>query len=183
MNEREWVQKILDGDETAREKMYRDFRDRLYATAVHFLGYQDPDAEDLAQQTFLIAFQKLSEFRFESSLYTWLNHICVNLCFERIRQRKKLCLTEDHVFEGLTLQHGRAQAGQSLEETITQARLEWLRHAIHGLKRRCREVVELRDVQGLDFAAIAKKLKVPLGTVLSRLARCRSALKRMAEKS
>lgn len=181
MDERQLVSQILSGEEKAKEAFYRLYRDRLYATAVHFLGYQDPEAEDVMQQAFLIAYSKIGEFRFESSLYTWINHICVFQCFERIRQRKKVCVSQDEEFEVLTgpMALRREEAGAL--DRLTEGRLVWMRAAIAGMKKRCREVVELRDIQGLDFAVAARKLKIPLGTFLSRLARCRESLKRMAK--
>src|ERR1700690_1053259 len=93
-NERDLVQSILAGDHAAQTAFYQENAKRLYPICVHFLGYQDPEAEDIVQDTFLIAFKKLEGFEFRSSLYTWLAHICVNLCYERLRKRKKVLATE-----------------------------------------------------------------------------------------
>lgn len=101
-DEKELVQKILAGDPKAQAFFYAENAPRLYPVCVHFLGYQDPDAEDIVQQTFLIALQKLRAFEFRSSLYTWLDHICVNLCYERLRKRKRELASLSEDLEKLT---------------------------------------------------------------------------------
>jgi DNA-directed RNA polymerase specialized sigma24 family protein len=95
MNEQRLVRKVLAGDQRAQQEFFLAYRDRLYRTCVHFLGYQDREAEDIVQEVFLIAHQKLAAFDFKHKLSTWLIQICVNLCFERLRQRKRVLLQEE----------------------------------------------------------------------------------------
>ncbi|MGH7738712.1 MAG: RNA polymerase sigma factor, partial [bacterium] len=103
MDERELVQKILQGDQAAKAEFFVAHRERLYRDCVYLLGYQDPDAEDLVQETFITAFEKLSQFEFRSSLSTWLIQICIFKCHNRYRQRAKL-VARDQVDLDLLLQ-------------------------------------------------------------------------------
>jgi RNA polymerase sigma-70 factor, ECF subfamily len=179
MDEKDWVKRIQNGEENARERLYTQFKQRLYVTAVHFLGYQDPEAEDAVQETYVRAFTGIAGFRFESGLYTWLNHICVNVCFDRVRIRKRNLLKQHEDLEGLSVkaaraQHSRAQETQDKEET-----LGILRQAIGQLGEPCQTLVRLRDLEGKSYAEVSKISKVPMGTVMSRLSRCRESLKQI----
>src|SRR6185295_7064955 len=102
-DERGLVAKILAGDLEAQTAFYEQNAKRLYPICVHFLGYQDPEAEDIVQEAFLIGFKKMGGFEFRSSLYTWLAHICVNLCYERLRGRKRVLASLESDLEKLTL--------------------------------------------------------------------------------
>jgi len=176
MDERQMVSLILKGDEAAQEAFVRLHQQRLYATAAHFLGFQDPEAEDVVQETFLAAFKQLSGFEFRSAVYTWLNHICVNLCFARLRQRRKAVAQPSDSLELLATSASRRIHEQGAEDAQRDERLLVLRQELASMKEDCRRIITLRDVQGESYAAIAKACKVPMGTVMSRLARCREAL-------
>ena len=180
-NEKELVQKILSGDPEAQTVFYEENAKRLYPICVHFLGYQDPEAEDIVQDVFIIAFKKLEGFEFRSSLYTWLAHICVNLCYERLRKRKKMLATETVDLERLTSPQSGAKDLQREDEQEKQGRLAILKRLIESMSEKCRGVLELRDQQGESYINIARILKMPPGTVMSQLARCRKALKTLFE--
>ena len=180
-NERELVQSILAGDHAAQTVFYQDNAKRLYPICVHFLGYQDPEAEDIVQDTFLVAFNKLEGFEFRSSLYTWLAHICVNLCYERLRKRKKVLATESQDLEKLTAPQSGSRETQKEDEEEKRGQLERLKKLIETMSEKCRGVLELRDLKGESYINIARVLKIPPGTVMSQLARCRQALRQLLE--
>jgi RNA polymerase sigma-70 factor (ECF subfamily) len=180
-DEKELVRRILAGDPEAQKAFYERNAGRLYPVCVHFLGYQDPDAEDIIQETFLIALKKLSRFEFRSSLYTWLDHICVNLCFERLRKRKRELASLAGDLEKLTRPQAQSLDNQQRAEDEKKGRLEILRRLTQSMSNRCREVLDLRDQRGESYIHIAKTLKMPMGTVMSQLARCRKALRQMME--
>jgi RNA polymerase sigma-70 factor (ECF subfamily) len=178
MDERAWVKSIQEGDEAARERLFTAFNKRLYATAVHFLGYQDPDAEDAVQETFVRAFNRIQDFRFESALYTWLNHICVNICFDQVRARKRRLVKGHEDLEFLSLELAKAEHGKKMETREKEETLVVLRQAVAGLPEPCASLVRLRDLEGTSYVDISKALKIPMGTVMSRLSRCREHLKK-----
>lgn len=177
MEEKELAAAILAGDELAKEKLYRQCYRKLYVTAAHFLGPTDPEIEDAVHDTFIKGFDALAEFRFQASLATWLNHICVNLCFDRLRKRKRLLLAQSQDLElaAQGLAQRRARILDQQEEARAQAQV--IQRHLQAMGEPCRSILDRRELQGQAYAVIAKALKLPIGTVMSRLSRCREALR------
>jgi RNA polymerase sigma factor (sigma-70 family) len=150
-------------------------RDKLYRAAIYFLGYRDPEAEDVVQETLAQGLDRLDTFEHRSSLYTWLNQICVHLCYRRVRARQRLALgAEADLRESLELP---MQGPDALAQLLGEERKARLQSAMAGLELDCRQVLDLRDLRSLPYMEVARSLKVPVGTVMSRLARCRQKLK------
>lgn len=181
MNEKELVQQILAGNEEAKTHFYRTHVDRLYPTCVHFLGYQDPEVEDVIQETFLIAFKKLDGFQFRSALATWMNRICVNLCYKRLIKRRNTLATLQEDLEQLTSSKAALSLEKQAEDEEKHLKRDLVNRLLGNLSDKCRQIVELRDKVGKSYADIGKALKIPMGTVMSQLARCREALKQLVE--
>ncbi|GEM_PF-1393618 len=180
-DERDLVKRILAGDVETQTAFYRKTAPRLFHICIHFLGPEDEDAEDILQQTFLIALGKLKEFEFRSTLYTWMSNICANLCYERLRRKKKVLASLQEDLERLSAPLA-VQPGEEEEaEEEKRARLALLDRITHSLSERCRKVLELRDKQGESYIDISRALKIPMGTVMSQLARCRKALRNLFE--
>lgn len=181
MDERELVEKILKGDEGAKARFFTAYKDQLYRVSCNFLGYRDPDAEDVVQETFLTAFQKLGEFEFRSALLTWLTRICIFKTYQRIEKRRRDLVKAHEDLEVLTRPAalGKQDAQEAGQEH--QGRLDLLKRCLDRLHEKCREIVKLRDLEGESYSAIGKKLKLPIGTVMSRLSRCKEALKALVK--
>ncbi len=173
--ERDWVERLKRRDPQAEHWYVESHRDKLYRAAVYFLGYRDPEAEDVVQETLAQGLDRLETFEHRSSLYTWLNQICVHLCYRRVRMRQRLALgAEADLRESLDL----PSAGHDpLAQVLSAERKERLHAALAGLEPSCREVLEQRDLRSQPYQAVARQLKIPVGTVMSRLARCRQKLK------
>jgi RNA polymerase sigma-70 factor, ECF subfamily len=170
-----WLERLRQGDPAAQAWLVEAHRERLYRAAVHFLGWQDPEAEDVVQEAFLAAFKALPGFEGRSSLYTWLNQICARLCFRRIRNRQRVLLG---LAEDLASTLKLPSSGQdALHSLLDEERRGLLQRALAGLEKRCRELIERRDLRGQAYVQAAHELKLPLGTFMSRLSRCRAALK------
>jgi len=172
---------LRSGEGEAQNRFYRDYRKRLYPVCVHFLGPQDAEAEDVLQQTFVVALEKIGQFEGRSSLYTWMAHICVNLCYERLRRRKRQLATLETDLDRLLAPRAEQEARQEASDDLRGKRLAALREKMKLLGEPCKAILGLRDVEGLSYAEVGKKLGIPLGTVMSRLARCRETLKRMIQ--
>ena len=181
MEERDLVQKILQGDEQAKTQFYIQYRERLYKDCVYLLGYRDPEAEDVVQEAFIIAFKKLPEFEFRSALSTWLTQICIYLCYNRYRKRAKTVAQEQSELEKLLSRasmEGEERKGQDEERA---AKLRLIEKGLEKIGPDCREIVLLRDKEEKTYIEIGKLMKIPLGTVMSRLSRCKKALKLIVE--
>lgn len=181
MDEKELVKRILGGDEAAKARFFEAYKDPLYRVSCNFLGYRDPDAEDVVQETFLTAFQKLGEFEFRSALLTWLTRICIFKTYQRIEKRRRDVVRAHEDLEILTRPEALKALGRMKEGEEKRERLELLSRCLHRLKEQCRQVLELRDLEGESYAAIGKKLRLPIGTVMSRLSRCKEALKALVK--
>ena len=175
------VRQILAGDEKAKSLFYKTYAPRIYPICVHFLGYKDPDAEDMAQETFLLALTHLKGFEGRSSLYTWLARICVNLCLQRLRKREKTLVSLQEDLEKFALPLSQSLEGARQEAETSRRREELLERVSKSLSEKCRNIIDLRDHRGESYIQIAKLLRIPIGTVMSQLARCREALKRLVE--
>lgn len=131
----------------------------------------------MAQEVFLAAFRQLSQFEFRSSLYHWLYRICMYLCYERIRQRRRLVASEDAELESMAQPLALTRLNREMEEKEKNKMLNLLESQKLLLGGPCRDLLELRDGREKSYAQMADILKVPIGTVMSRLARCKETLK------
>ncbi len=174
-DERELVARLKRRDPQAESWYVEMHRDKLYRAAVYFLDYRDPEAEDVVQETLAQGLDRLETFEHRSSLYTWLNQICVHLCYRRVRTRQRLALgAEADLRESLDLP---SQTQDALGQLLGAERKERLMRALEGMEDTCRKVLEKRDLQSQSYQDVARSLKIPVGTVMSRLARCRQKLK------
>jgi RNA polymerase sigma-70 factor (ECF subfamily) len=182
VDEKRIVDGVLRKDPLAEREFYDAHRPRLQRLATCILGYRDGDVEDAVQETFLTAFQHLHEFEFKSTLYTWLYRICVFRCYERLRARKRQVASLDTEMEVYARKAAMAAAEGSTEadHKAYQDLLSRERDAVGG---KCRELLRLRDVEGFPYARIAETIKVPIGTVMSRLSRCKEIFRERVAKA
>ena len=177
LEERELVQRILKRDAVAESQFYDLYRSQLQRIATFFLGYGDPDVEDVVQDTFISAFANLSKFEFRSTLFHWLRRICVFKSYDRIRRRSRMVVSLDEELDGAALHAAVEQDEEKAQENERQAILEIVKKERAALDPRCREILELRDVKEKTYGEMMRILKIPVGTVMSRLARCKETLK------
>ena len=167
------------GDLEAYDALVRRYQERIYATVYHMTSNHE-DANDLAQETFIKAFQALKSFKGGSSFYTWIYRIAVNKTINFLKQRKNrthmslddLDFNAEHDPDLLALvsdKTPRREAGLSeLQEKLNAAMLK--------LSEPHRMVVVLHDVQGLPHDEIAEIMECNIGTVRSRLFYARQQL-------
>ncbi|HEY5037555.1 MAG TPA: RNA polymerase sigma factor [bacterium] len=179
MEDRELIEKLLAKDEQAYQLFYQTYRDKLYKACVYLLGYQDPDAEDVTQEVFLAALQQLPQFEFRSSLYHWLYRICMYLCYERIRKRKRLVSSLEEEMESIAGPLSIKRQEREQEEMEEKKMVDLVETQKKMLGDPCRKLLDLRDDQEKSYVQISGVLKVPIGTVMSRLARCKETLKEL----
>ncbi len=182
MNELEiaLLERARRGDDTAFEALAE-----IHAPALHRLAYSlagnGPDAEDLVQEALMGAFQRLEAFEGRSSFKTWLSRILVNQT-SRLRRSKRvrevMKLTDfSEAAQGLLkgIEKGIELTGEVRDSEI---RMDVMA-ALSGMSPEFREVIVLREMEGLSYIEIADVLDVPRGTVESRLHRARAELKHL----
>jgi RNA polymerase sigma-70 factor (ECF subfamily) len=173
------VQRSRGGDLEAYDDLVRRYQERIYATIYHMTSNHE-DANDLAQESFIKAYQALKSFKGGSSFYTWLYRIAVNKTINFLKQRKNrmhmslndLDLNAEHDPDLMALisdKTPRREAGLAeLQEKLNEAMLK--------LSEPHRLVVVLHDVQGLSHDEIARIMDCNIGTVRSRLFYARQQL-------
>ncbi|MFA0732222.1 MAG: hypothetical protein LKKZDAJK_002883 [Candidatus Fervidibacter sp.] len=183
---REWVLAAQKGDQKAFEELFRLFQGTVYNTALQLLGNPE-DAEDVTQDAFLRAWEQLPKLTAPEAFRNWLLTITVNLCRSHFRKASPPTESLDAPLEGDDAEEEPtreiADEGVDAETIVLQretARL--VRRAVAELPLAFREVIVLHYFEGLELADIAKILRVPIGTVKSRLARAREQLRRKLER-
>ena len=155
------------GDAAAYDRLVAAYQDRVYQAAYRITGHRE-DAWDAAQEAFLRAFRGLRMFRGEASFSTWMTRIAVNAALDIVRRRPPHApVAADAVPAG----------SDPTDEVVRRDRQRRVQQAIAALPADQRAAVVLWDVQGLSYEEIARVLRVPVGTVRSRLSRGRESLR------
>jgi RNA polymerase sigma-70 factor, ECF subfamily len=153
------------------------YQDRLYPTMLRLTGSAD-DALDLLQDTFLRAFEKLDRFQGESSFYTWVYRIAVNLALSGRRRRRVTARLGIGGGRGEPLDPRDDSSSSDPTLPLEQAeRDDLIQSALNSLADDHRAVVVMKEFDGLRYEEIAAILNVPVGTVRSRLHRARLDLR------
>jgi len=152
------------------------YQDRLYPTIFRLTGCAD-EARDLLQDAFLRAFEKLDRFQGESSFYTWIYRIAVNLALSgRRRRRPVLRLNRDSGSAPIEPAYDAAESDPSAPLQRAE-RDRMIQDALNALATDHRAVVVMKEFDGLQYEEIAVMLQIPIGTVRSRLHRARCELR------
>jgi RNA polymerase sigma-70 factor (ECF subfamily) len=176
------VERCLSGDDAAWEDMVRAHSRRVYAVCYRFTG-KDSEAQDLTQEVFLRVFRSLKSFRSgEGSFVVWLTRLTRNLLIDHYR-RSKADRATDSIEEQLPMLEERTAMSARADGMLAgREASEILQGALARLSPELRETVILRDLEQLEYREIAEVLKVPEGTVKSRLNRGRAELARILRK-
>jgi RNA polymerase sigma-70 factor (ECF subfamily) len=168
------VRAAQGGDQAAFAEIVRHFQRPIYRVA-YALTRNASDADDLAQETFVRAYQAIGRFRAGEPLYPWLSRIAVNLTYSLFRHRKRRPETS---IEPL-VDAGRQWAADDdpAERAAESEQHERLAAAFGELSHEHQAVLTLRVVEDLSYDDIARTLGVPAGTVMSRLSRARVELR------
>jgi len=183
LDDRALVKGLLEKEGASQRFFFNTYRPKLYRIATFILGNGDPDVEDVVQETFLAALEDLPKFKFRSTFLHWLRRICVYRCYDRIRKRKRQVASVTEELENLTDRVSMEKAEEKVREGEKQDLLQILKTELEALGQRCREILDLRDRQNKNYAELSQLLKVPIGTVMSRLARCKEELKQRVLKT
>ena len=177
--EKDWVRRAQQGDLQAYDELVKAYQERIYATLYHMTGNHE-DANDLAQESFIKAYQALKSFKGGSSFYTWLYRIAINKTINFLNQRKGKYHMSLNDLDFQTEQHPDLVALISDQTPLRNAGLNELQkklnEALLKLSEPHRTVVVLHDVQGMAHEEIAEILKCNIGTVRSRLFYARQQL-------
>lgn len=168
-SDEELVEACLAGEESAFDVLVGRWEKRIRGAIYRFVGSED-DARDLCQEAFLKAYKSLGSFKQEARFSSWLYQIALNLCRDRLRRRRgRTMVSLDELEEsGAAMTMPGPSALEMLQERDV-SRL--VASAIASLADEQREVIILKEYQGLTFLEIALVLDMPISTVKTRLYR------------
>jgi len=164
------------GDEAAFGEIVRRYQRAVYRVA-WALTRNDADADDLAQEAFVRAWGAIGRFEIGQPLYPWLARITTNLAYSLFRRRKRRPEAPIEPLLEAGMQFG--VEDDPAEHAVTDERNANLRACFAQLSPEHQAVLALRVVQDLSYEEIARALNVPMGTVMSRLARARGVLAKL----
>lgn len=167
VQDRDLVARCLAGDAAAQRALYDAHVDRVYRLAYRMAGDSDL-AEDFTQEAFIRAFDRLSQFRGESSLATWLHTIAVSVILNGLRKVKRIGGTQE-----LTPEVAAAPAAPGFAPDLRRK----LSEAVDALSAKLRIVFVMHDVEGYKHEEIASALAIPVGTSKARLFEARAKLR------
>jgi RNA polymerase sigma-70 factor (ECF subfamily) len=184
------VRRCVAGDVVAWEEIVQRYNRRIYNICYRFAGSPD-DAQDLTQEVFIKMFRTMNSYDAERGAFmTWVTTITRNLLVDHFRKSK-----HDRVTESLDAPPSEHEDAMPMSEKIedkappadasVQSRetRETVHRALQKLSPELREAVILRDLQDMDYREIATVLKVPEGTVKSRINRGRAELARLLQRT
>lgn len=169
-SERADVALAAAGDQQAFERLYRLHAARIHSLVRRMVG-GDGDADELVQDAFVRAWQRLSTFRGESAFGTWMHRLTVNLVlnWQKSRNRGRKLFDDDAVIDMQSARRETPEAAMDLET------------ALQELPKGARQIFVLHDVEGFKHEEIAEMLEITSGTSKAQLHRARRLMRRHLE--
>lgn len=180
MDESDLIQTAQHGDLDSFNTLTLHYQDMVFHTALRILGDEDL-AADASQEAFISAFRSIKSFR-GGSFKAWLMRTVTNACYDELRRQKRRPTTplEPDTVDGEEMDSPRWLADPNMtpaEQSEADELEHAIQHCLDTLPTEFRTVVVLADIQGLDYSEVATAVRVPLGTIKSRLARARLRLR------
>jgi RNA polymerase sigma-70 factor, ECF subfamily len=183
VDDRELVESARKGDRDAFRTLFERYHRRAYALAFGVLRHPD-DALDVVQDAFIKAHKYLDKFEGNSSFYTWLYRIVMNLAIDHLRKhrrQKPVELDEQHLEEGATGDDSLlpkilgGNPGRALLDKEIRARID---QALGQLSENHRAVLVMRELEGLSYEEMAQAMNCSKGTIMSRLFHARKNMQK-----
>lgn len=180
MDEQALIHDAQGGDLDAFNTLILHYQDSVYNIALRILSDEDL-AADAAQEAFISAFKSISSFR-GGSFKAWLMRTVTNACYDELRRQKRRPTTplEPDTEDGEEMDSPRwlADPNMTPDQQAEADELEHaLQHCLNNLPLEFKTVVVMADIQGMDYSEVSIAVRVPLGTIKSRLARARLRLR------
>lgn len=166
MSEAELIEAARGGDQRAMGTLYASHADRVYSAVRRVVG-DDHLAEDVSQDAWIRAFEKLHQFRGDAAFSTWMYRLAVNAAVNRVRSRSRRSKLE-------TAPELRLPVQEPDESALQQRQLA---RALDALPDGYRTVLVLHDVEGLTHDEIGEKLEIAAGTSKSQLHKARARMR------
>jgi RNA polymerase sigma-70 factor (ECF subfamily) len=176
--DQELVRRVQRGDGAAFDLLVRKYQHRIAALIGRYVADWS-ECQDVAQETFIRAYRAIGNFRGDAQFYTWLHRIAVNTAKNHLVANNRRPPTEDvDVGDAEQFDSGiRLRDNDTPERELMRQQLEQtVMRAVEALPEELRVAITLREVDGLSYDEIAKRMSCPIGTVRSRIFRAREAI-------
>jgi len=181
------VQRVRTGDQRAFKLLVERYQRKVYAVAYGMVKDRE-EARDIAQEAFVKVYKYLEHFKGDASFYTWLYRITVNICIDSLR-KKGSARGDDHVEfdESVRMDVSEANIGALGSRLGTNPQKSALRKeladkisaALQQIPDAHRQILLLREVEGMSYEELARTLQIPKGTVMSRLFHARLKMQKI----
>ena len=181
------VQRIRSGDQRAFKLLVERYQRKVYAVAFGMVKDRE-EARDVAQEAFVKVYKYLEHFKGDASFYTWLYRITVNICIDSLR-KKGSGRGDEHVEfdESLKMDTSEANIGalgsrlgtNPQKSALRKELAEQINTALQQIPEAHRQILLLREVEGMSYEELARTLKIPKGTVMSRLFHARLKMQKI----
>lgn len=181
LEDRDLIDRVIDGDQASYGLLVQRYQSKIFAVAYGVLRHRE-DAREVAQEVFIKAYRNLPSFRRDSSFYTWIYRITVNLAidFQRKAFRKRETTFEDVKLAPNEISStGPRPMGNPVQQLEEKQLGATIQEAIETLPADQRTAIILREVQGLSYKEIAETMGCAEGTVMSRLYYARKKLQEL----
>jgi RNA polymerase sigma-70 factor (ECF subfamily) len=179
MSDSQIIERTLGGEPEAFNVLVHRWERQIYGLTLRMLG-RDEEAKDATQETFLSAYRNLSKFRGEAKFSSWIYRIALNICNTKLRSRSKSTISIEEQWEasGFEIPADTEDLSGNLQrEQIA----DHVRRALQGLPAEMRQVIIMKEYEGLKFSEIAEILGIPLSTVKTRMYTGLSELRKRLE--
>jgi len=182
--EEELIRRARQGDPEAFQRLVEEHLPRLWKVAWRILRHRE-DTEDVMQEVFLAAYRALPGFRGDSSLSTWLHRIAVTRALNHRGAAAERIRRASEPWEGMSGEEirsaGEASVPSPLKTLETRELLRKVARCLDKMPAAFRAALALRDVESFSYEEMAETLDIAVGTVRSRLARARMALRQCVQ--
>lgn len=179
--EKEWIQAICEGKESAFRELYQHFSTQVYNTAVSVLQHAQ-DAEDITQEVFIEIHKSITAFNQQSTLSTWIYRITVNKCYDQLKRqktKKRFAFLTSLFNEHDELVHDKPHFEHPGIKLEHKEHAEALFKAMQHLSEKQKMAFVLNKIEGLSYQQVAEVMDISLSAVESQLFRANENLKRL----
>jgi RNA polymerase sigma-70 factor, ECF subfamily len=181
------VQRVRSGDQRAFKQLVERYQRKVYAVAYGMLKDKE-EAKDVTQEAFVKVYRYLDHFKGDASFYTWLYRITSNICIDAMR-RKNASKADGHAEFDEAVRMDTSEAnlgalgsklGTNPQKSILRKELaEKIAAAFQEIPEEHRNILLLREVEGMSYDDLARTLQIPKGTVMSRLFHARLKMQKV----
>jgi RNA polymerase sigma-70 factor (ECF subfamily) len=170
------VTRVRQGDQRAFRLLVERYQRKVFSVALGMLKDKE-EAMDVSQEAFVKVYKYLDHFKGDSSFYTWLYRITVNICIDVLRKKNALKGEQVEFDETVKMDAAEANIGSLGSQLGTNPQKAALRRelaekinaALQEVPEKHRAILLLREVEGMSYEDLARTLEIPKGTVMSRL--------------